>query len=357
MAHPVPRYAKTIVSTMRADAAAEKKRTEPVVDTAEVVSRKGGVQIQPSNSTVTYVEDDILWNIDPDSLKVGDVVTMLRDPTENPIVLGLIDGMQPDPAIHPNHIRLKTQFDRLRANAATWKSPVLTLSELPQTGNRQGDVRLVLGINRLYRWRAGNKIWVPLSAGSGGPVSSLDDLLDVNAPAPQVGDALVWDGTSWVNQPVAGSVTDVWVDTSGDTMTGPLVMSPGTHITLPDPPVNPTDAVNKAYVDAMIAAALTALMTTLVPTVVVTTPTYTATPNDQVILVNYCTGQATITLPANHIMDKVYEIKDAGGCASVHNHQIVSADGDTIDGLPSFALTMDWQSVTVLSDGTNWHII
>jgi hypothetical protein len=36
---------------------------------------------------------------------------------------------------------------------------------------------------------------------------------------------------------------------AGDTMTGNLVMSAATHITLPDAPVNATDAANKSYVD------------------------------------------------------------------------------------------------------------
>ena len=44
-----------------------------------------------------------------------------------------------------------------------------------------------------------------------------------------------------------------YVNATGDTMTGSLVMATGTHITLTDSAINATDAVNKAYVDASIA--------------------------------------------------------------------------------------------------------
>src|SRR5688572_4489146 len=108
---------------MRSDVAQAQRKTLPAVETAQVVTLKGGVQLQPASSEVIYDEDDVLWNIDPDSLKVGDTVTLLRDPDENPIVTGLIDGMQPDPSIHPTHIRLRNQFDRLKSSVASWKPP------------------------------------------------------------------------------------------------------------------------------------------------------------------------------------------------------------------------------------------
>ena len=45
-----------------------------------------------------------------------------------------------------------------------------------------------------------------------------------------------------------------FVDVAGDTMTGNLVMTTGTDITLPDQPTAATDAVNKAYVDALVTS-------------------------------------------------------------------------------------------------------
>lgn len=52
---------------------------------------------------------------------------------------------------------------------------------------------------------------------------------------------------------ITGLVDSTYVNVAGDTMTGSLVMSGGTHITIPDAPVNDTDAANKAYVDAVAA--------------------------------------------------------------------------------------------------------
>jgi hypothetical protein len=50
---------------------------------------------------------------------------------------------------------------------------------------------------------------------------------------------------------ITSLVDATYVNAAGDTMTGSLVMATGTHITLTDTAVSGTDAVNKAYVDAM----------------------------------------------------------------------------------------------------------
>lgn len=164
MGSPVPRYAKSLVKTMRTDVAREQRKMMPPVDTAEVVNLKGGVQVRPSQGDVVYDEDDVFWNVDPAGLKVGDTVTLLRDPDDNPIVAGLSDGMNPDPALHPTFVKLRNQFDRLKATAATWKPPVSTFADLPASGNKPGDIRLVAGQNRLYRWRISGGVgsWLAL---------------------------------------------------------------------------------------------------------------------------------------------------------------------------------------------------
>lgn len=59
--------------------------------------------------------------------------------------------------------------------------------------------------------------------------------------------------TAVVASDITSLVDSSYVNTTGDTMTGSLVMNTGTHITLTDTAVNPTDATNKAYVDALTA--------------------------------------------------------------------------------------------------------
>jgi hypothetical protein len=57
--------------------------------------------------------------------------------------------------------------------------------------------------------------------------------------------------TPVVTTDITGLVDSTYVNVTGDTMTGSLVMATGTHITLTDTAVSATDAVNKAYVDAL----------------------------------------------------------------------------------------------------------
>lgn len=57
--------------------------------------------------------------------------------------------------------------------------------------------------------------------------------------------------TPVVTADITALVDATYVNATGDTMTGSLVMATGTHITLTDAATNATDAVNKAYVDAM----------------------------------------------------------------------------------------------------------
>lgn len=75
-------------------------------------------------------------------------------------------------------------------------------------------------------------------------------------------------GTNYISAGTSLKAIDVLLDTqvktnaddiltklnlAGGTMTGNIVMTTGTHVTLPDAPVNATDAVNLAYVQANLA--------------------------------------------------------------------------------------------------------
>jgi hypothetical protein len=57
--------------------------------------------------------------------------------------------------------------------------------------------------------------------------------------------------TAVVTADITALVDATYVNVTGDTMTGSLIMGSGTVITLPDAPVAGTDAANKAYVDAL----------------------------------------------------------------------------------------------------------
>jgi hypothetical protein len=87
------------------------------------------------------------------------------------------------------------------------------------------------------------------------------------------------------------------------------------------------------------------------------TSNYFPLASDDVIFVDATSGPVNIYLPVNHFLGKRYEIKDKTGVAMTTLIKVVGASPDTIDGLPDFSLTMNFQSVIVHSDGTNWYIL
>lgn len=56
----------------------------------------------------------------------------------------------------------KTQTSWIKiagSSAANWKNPVNNFNQLPTTGNSEGDIRLVLLENKMYRWYAWDQEW------------------------------------------------------------------------------------------------------------------------------------------------------------------------------------------------------
>lgn len=86
------------------------------------------------------------------------------------------------------------------------------------------------------------------------------------------------------------------------------------------------------------------------------TADHTATDSDNLILCDAATGSITITLPtALGRIGKVFRIKkiDSSGNS-------VTADGngsETIDGSTTASLTVQYEAITIASDGSNWHIL
>lgn len=70
------------------------------------------------------------------------------------------------------------------------------------------------------------------------------------------------------------------------------------------------------------------------------------------------TSAATVTLPtAVGITGRAYTIKNAGPTLPVSTVTIATTSSQTIDGLTSWSLTDQYQTVTLVSNGTNWNAV
>lgn len=76
---------------------------------------------------------------------------------------------------------------------------------------------------------------------------------------------------------------------------------------------------------------------------------------EDISLVSCPTGNVVASLPtAESSKWKVFTVKKVDGINQVE----VTANGiETIDGFNPYNLTVQYQSVTIYSDGTDWHII
>jgi hypothetical protein len=87
--------------------------------------------------------------------------------------------------------------------------------------------------------------------------------------------------------------------------------------------------------------------------------TYTVKESDLVLLVSYTsTGACTITIPSSQILTKrKIIIKDSGGLAGTNNITIATEGSETIDGSATLVIDGNYESATIVSDGTNLFII
>lgn len=69
----------------------------------------------------------------------------------------------PTPFKITGYVYIGKKLEGSGSASATWKSPVDSESDLPLTGNSQGDVRLTLNENKLFRWSSDTSEWLPLS--------------------------------------------------------------------------------------------------------------------------------------------------------------------------------------------------
>lgn len=88
----------------------------------------------------------------------------------------------------------------------------------------------------------------------------------------------------------------------------------------------------------------------------ITAATYTALDTDIVILADATSNAITITLPAAATNnERVLNIKKID---SVGNNVTIDGNAsETIDGGLTAVLTVQYESITIICDGSNWHII
>jgi hypothetical protein len=90
-------------------------------------------------------------------------------------------------------------------------------------------------------------------------------------------------------------------------------------------------------------------------TVVVKTSSYSATASEEVILVNASTGSATITLPTAVGSSRIYTVKKVD--SSSNNVVVNTTSSQTIDGGLTATIRVQYVSISVASDGSNWLVI
>ena len=89
-----------------------------------------------------------------------------------------------------------------------------------------------------------------------------------------------------------------------------------------------------------------------------TSASYTLLTTDHVFLGNAAAGAITITLPAvaNIPTGKLYEVKKTDSS----NGNAITIDGnaaETIDGALTTTINTQYESIKIISDGSNWHLL
>lgn len=83
------------------------------------------------------------------------------------------------------------------------------------------------------------------------------------------------------------------------------------------------------------------------------TTTYAMVAGDTVILGNTASGGFTVTLPTAVGATRAYTVKKI---AAANTLTVASASG-TIDGAATVTIVVQYESITVVSDGTNWFVV
>lgn len=91
-------------------------------------------------------------------------------------------------------------------------------------------------------------------------------------------------------------------------------------------------------------------------TIVTETSAYTVTTDDEVIIADATGGAFAVTLlAASGRAGRVFWIKKSDSSANAVT--VTAAGSDKIDGAATYALSAQYDSIGIISDGTNWQII
>ena len=90
----------------------------------------------------------------------------------------------------------------------------------------------------------------------------------------------------------------------------------------------------------------------------VNSSSYNVISTDYVLHVTYSTiGSTTITIPtAQATSGRILIIKDASGASNTNAITVGTQGAEKIDGLDTYAINTNYQSVNIYSNGTNWFI-
>ena len=85
---------------------------------------------------------------------------------------------------------------------------------------------------------------------------------------------------------------------------------------------------------------------------------YSVSTSTDYLLIQTSGGVVRVVLPLASVMGsgRRFMIKDATGNAATNNITIAVSGTDTIDGASSFVVDVNFASVSVLSDGSNWFV-
>ena len=139
---------------------------------------------------------------------------------------------------------------------------------------------------------------------------------------------------------IQSGVDPVYVNITGDTMTGALVLSSN--------PTEPLQAATKQYVDQLISS-----VGGSPPSVLTLSSNTTLNSNSGIVLVNATTGPRSITL-ASPTTGTILHIKKID---QTLNTVTITPPTGTIDGLNNGLLKFQYDSLTITTDGSNYYIV